>query len=84
MSFVLQDAEATCTGEDAHLVSIVTIAEDSFVWAAAQESGFNSLWTGLMNKKVSQVRLGFILLILYCLSKALNVLVSVSCLSPVP
>ncbi|XP_045124558.1 macrophage mannose receptor 1-like [Portunus trituberculatus] len=46
-----EEAEATCTGEDAHLVSIETPAEDSFVWALSQENAFSSLWLGLSNKK---------------------------------
>lgn len=49
---LLQEAEATCVGEDAHLVSIVTIYENSFVWVAGQQSGFGSLWIGLINKEV--------------------------------
>ena len=49
----LQEAEATCSEEDAHLVSIVTIAEDSFVWVTGHHKGLDSLWTGLCNKKVN-------------------------------
>lgn len=45
-----EEAEATCAGEGAHLVSIVTISEDSFVWAAAQQNAFAAVWTGFTNK----------------------------------
>ncbi|KAG0695880.1 Macrophage mannose receptor 1 [Chionoecetes opilio] len=46
-----EDAEAACTLEDAHLVSVMTISEDSFVWAVGQNNLFGSLWMGLDNQK---------------------------------
>lgn len=49
----LQEAEADCMEEGAHLASVLSLSEGAMAWVLAHESGFNTTWLGLNDIQVS-------------------------------